>query len=160
MCDKIYNIVCCSSVAQPCPTLCKPMDCSTPGFPVLHYLPELAHIHVSWINDAIQSSHPLLSPPPPAFNFPQHQGLFQWVSSSHQMAKVLELQHQSFQWIFRIDFLYSDWFDLSAVKGTFKNILQDYSLKATVLWCSAFFMVQLLHPYMATGKPQLWLYIK
>ena len=96
------------------------------------------------LHDAIQSSHPLLSPSPPAFNFPQHQGLFQWVSSSHQMAKVLELQQQSFQWIFRIDFLYSDWFDLSAVKGTFKNILQDYSLKATVLWCSAFFMVQLL----------------
>ena len=104
------------------------------------------------LHDAIQSSHPLLSPSPPAPSPSQHQGLFQWVSSSHQMAKVLELQHQSFQWIFRIDFLYSDWFDLSAVKGTFKNILQDYSLKATVLWCSAFFMVQLSHLYMATGK--------
>ena len=113
------------------------------------------------LHDAIQSSHPLLSPSPPAFNFPQHQGLFQWVSSSHQMAKVLELQHQSFQWIFRIDFLYSDWFDLSAVKGTFKNILQDYSLKATVLWCSAFFMVQLSQPYMTrkTIALTIWTFV-
>ena len=82
-------------------------DCSMPGFPVHHQLPELAQTHVHWVSDAIQPSHPLLSPSPPAFNLSQHQGLFQWVSSSHQVAKLLELQlwHQSFQCIFRTDFL-------------------------------------------------------
>ena len=81
--------------------------CSTPGFPVHHQLPEHAQTHVHWVGDAIQPSHPLSSTPPPTFNLPQHQGLFQWVSSSHQVAKVLEfhLQHQSLQWLFRIDFL-------------------------------------------------------
>ena len=84
-----------------------PMDCSTPGFPVHHQLLELALTHVHQVGDAIQPFHPLLSPSPPTFNLPQHQGLFQWVNSSHQVAKVLEfqLQHQSFQWIFRTDFL-------------------------------------------------------
>ena len=93
---------CCCSVAQSCPILCDPMDCSTPGFPVLHHLLEFAQIHVHWVSDAIQPSHPLSSPSPPAFHLSQHQGLFQWVSSSYQVADVLELQlqHQSFQWIF------------------------------------------------------------
>ena len=93
--------------SQLCPTLCGPMDCSTPVFPVHHQLLELAQTHVHQVGEAIQPSHPLSSPSPPAFNLPQHQGLFQWVSSSHQVAKVLEyhLQHQSFQWIFRTDFL-------------------------------------------------------
>ena len=96
-----------SSVAQSCPTLCDPMDCSMPGFPVHHQLPELTQTHIHRVSDAIQPSHPLSSPSPPAFNLSQHQGLFQWVSSSHQVAKILEfqLQHQSFQWIFRTDFL-------------------------------------------------------
>ena len=94
-----------SSVIHSCPTLCDPMDCSTPGFPVLHHLTELAQTHVHWVGDAIQPSHPLSSPSPPAFNLSQHQGLFQWVASSHQVAKVLELQSQSFQWIFRTDWL-------------------------------------------------------
>ena len=96
-----------SSVTQSCPTLCNPMDCSMPGFPVHHQLPEFAQTHVHWVNNAIQPSHPLSSPSPPAFNLSQHQGLFQWVGSSHQVAKVLkfQLQHQSFQWIFRTDFL-------------------------------------------------------
>ena len=87
-----------------------PMDCSTPGFPVHYQLPELAQTHVHWVSDAIQPSHPLSSPSPPAFNLSQHQGLFKWVSSSHQVARGLEfqLQHQSFQWIFRTDFL-QDW---------------------------------------------------
>ena len=82
------------------------MDCSTPGFPVHHQLPEHTQTHVHWVADAIQPSHPLLSPFPPAFNLFQLQGLFKWVSSLHQVAKVLEfqLQHQSFQWIFRTDF--------------------------------------------------------
>ena len=99
-----------SSVAQSCLILFDPMDCSTPGFPVLHQLLELAQTHVHRISDAIQPSHPLSSPSPPAFNLSQHQGLLKWVSSSHQVAKVLELQlqHQSFQWIFRTDFLW-DW---------------------------------------------------
>ena len=95
-----------SSVAQLCSTLCDPMDCSTPGFPIHHHLPELAQTHVHRVHDAIQPSHPLLSPSS-AFNLTQHQDLFQWVSSLHQVAKGLELQlqHQSFQWIFRTDFL-------------------------------------------------------
>ena len=91
-------------------TLCDPKDSSTPSFPILHHLPELAQTHVHWVGDAIQPSHPLLSPSPPAFSLSQHQGLFQWVSSLHEVAKVLELQlqHQSFQWTFRID-LPLDW---------------------------------------------------
>ena len=86
------------------------MDCSIPGFPVLNQLPELGQIHVLWVSDAIQPSHPLSSPSLSTFNLSQHQDLFQWVSSSHQVAKILEiqLQHQSFQWILRVDFLL-DW---------------------------------------------------
>ena len=96
-----------SSVTQSCRTLCDPMDCSTPGFPVHHQLPELAQIHIHWASDVIQPSHPLLSPSPPTFNLSQLQESFQWVSSLHQVAKVLEfqLQHQSLQWIFRTDLL-------------------------------------------------------
>ena len=96
-----------SSIAQLCLTTCDPMGSSTPGFLVHHQLPELVQIHVHWISVGIQLSHPLSSPSPPAINLSHHQGLFQWVSSSHQVAKVLEpqLQHQSFQWIFRTDFL-------------------------------------------------------
>ena len=78
-----------SSVAQSCPTLCYPMDCNTPGLPVHHQLLELTQTHVHWVSDAIQPSHPLSSPSPPAFNLCQHQGLFQWVSSLSQVAKVL-----------------------------------------------------------------------
>ena len=135
-------------------TLCDYMDCSMPGFPVLHYLPEFVEIHVHWVSDAIQPSHPLFPHSPPALNLSQHQGLFQWVSSLHQIAKVLELQHQSFQRIFRVDFLSEiiDWFDLLAVQGTLKSLLQHHSSKASVLWCSAFFIVQLSYPYMTTGK--------
>ena len=87
--------------------LCGPMDCSTPGLPVHHHLPEFTQTQVHWVGDAIQPSHPLSSPSLPALNLSQHQGLFQWVSSSHQVAKVLEfqLQHQSFQWTPRTDLL-------------------------------------------------------
>ena len=102
------SICCCCSVVQLCLTLCKPVDCSIPGFPVLHSLPEFAHIYVHWVNDAIQPSGPLSLPPPPSLNLSQHQGLFQWVGSLHHMAKVLGLQHQSFRWIFRVDF-FQDW---------------------------------------------------
>ena len=94
-----------SSVTQSCPTLCDPMDCSTLGFPVHHQLPELIQTHVHWVGNVIQPSYPLSSPSPLAFNLSQHQCLFKWVSTSHQVAKVLELQHQSFQWKFRTDFL-------------------------------------------------------
>ena len=103
---ELVSPLCCisvqfSSVAQSCPTLCDPMDCSTPGLPVHHQLPEFTQIHVHWVDDAIQPSHPLSSPSP-GLNLSQHQGIFQGVSSSHWVAKVLEfqLQHQSFQWIF------------------------------------------------------------
>ena len=96
-----------SSVAQSCPTLCHPMDCRMPGFLGHHQLLELTQTHVHQVGDAIQSSHPLSSPSPPAFNLFQHHNLFQWVSSPHQVAGVLEFQlrNQSFQWIFRTDFL-------------------------------------------------------
>ena len=106
-----YIGICClifqfSSVTQSGPPLWNPMDCSTPGFPVHHQLPELTLTHVHWVSDAIQPSHPL-SPSPPVFNLSQHQGLSQWVRSSHQVAKVLQfqLQHKSLKWIFRTDFL-------------------------------------------------------
>ena len=94
---------CCCSLAKWGCILCNPMDHSALGFPVLHYLLEFAQTHVHWVSDAIQRSYPLSLPSPPALNLSQHQGLFQWVTSLYQVAKVLEfqLQHQSFQWIFR-----------------------------------------------------------
>ena len=96
-----------SSVTQSYLTVCDPMNCSTSGLPVHQKLPESTQTHVHWVGDAIQPSHPLLSPSPPAFNLSQHQGLFKWVSSFHEVAKVLEfqLQHQSFQWTLRTDLL-------------------------------------------------------
>ena len=96
-----------SSVMQSCLTLCNPIDCSTSDLPVHHQLPEFTQIHVHWVSDAVQPSQPLSSPSPSSFNLSQHQGLFQWVGSLHQVAKVLEfqLQHQFFQRIFRTDFL-------------------------------------------------------
>ena len=137
-------IICCSccSVAKSCLTLCDPMNCSTPGFPVLHYLQEFAQTHVYWVSDAIQSSHPL-SPPLPALNLSQHQGFFLWVSSLHQVAKVLELQlhHQSFQWISGLISFRIDWFDLLAIQETLKSLLQHYNSKASILRHLAFFMI-------------------
>ena len=96
---------CCCSGAKSCPALHGPMYCSMPGFPVPHHLVEFAQVHVHWIGDAIQPS-PSLSPSSSAFSLSQHQGLFQWVSCSQQVAKVLDcqLQHQSFQRVFRVDF--------------------------------------------------------
>ena len=123
-----------SSVAQSCSTLCDPTNCSTPGLPVHHQLPEFTQTHVHWVGDAIQPSHPLSSPSPPAPNPSQHQGLFQSVSSSHQVGKGLEfqLQPQSFQWLFRTDFLRMDWLDLLPVQGTLKSLLQHHSSKAAI----------------------------
>ena len=100
-----HNALQFSSVAQSCPTLCNPMNRSTPGLSVHHQLPEFTQTHVHQVSDAIHPSHPLSSTSPPALNLSQHQGLFQWVSSSHQVDKVLEfqLQHMSFQWTLRTD---------------------------------------------------------
>ena len=139
-----------SSVQLLCPTVCDAMDYSTPGLPVHHQLLEFTQTHVHWVGDAI---HPVLSLSPPAFNLSQPQGLFQWVSSSHQVAKVSEfqLQCQSFQWIFRTDFLENGLVGSpcssrdsqeSSPKPQFKGI------NSLVLS----FMVQLSHPYMTTGK--------
>ena len=103
---------CCCSVAQSCLTLCDPIDCSTPCLPVHYQFLEFTQTHVRWVGYAIQPSHPLSSPSLPTFNLSQHQGLFKWVSSSHQVAKVLEfqLQHQSFQWIFRtVNYMANKW---------------------------------------------------
>ena len=143
-----------SSVAQSCPTLCNPMDCSIPGFPVHHQLPEPTQTHVHWVSDTLQPSHPLSSPSPPALNLSWHQGLFKWVSSSHQVAKVSDFQlqhHPSKEHPGLISFK-MDWLDLFAVQGSLKSLLQHHSSKASILRCSAFFIVQLSHPYMTTGK--------
>ena len=144
-----------SSVAQLCPTLCNPMNRSTLGLPVHHQLPESTQTHVHWVGDSIQPSHPLSSPSPPTLNLAQNQGLFQWVSTSHQLAKALEfqLQHQSFQWTSRTDLFRMDWLDLLAVLGTLKSLLQHHSSKASILRFSAFFTVHLSHPYLLLGKP-------
>ena len=130
------------------------MDCSTSGFPVHHQLPELAQTHVHWVSDAIQPSHPLLFPHPPAFSLSQNQGLFQGVSSLHQVVKVLEYSfsiNPPNEYSGLISFR-MDWLDLLAVQGTLKSLLQHHSSKASILQCSAFFMVQLSHPYTTTGK--------
>ena len=113
-----------------------------------------AYSNVHRVSDVIQSSHPLSSPFLPAFNFSQHQGLFKWVSYSHQMAKVLEfqLQHQSSNEYPGLISLRMDWLDLLAVQGTLKTLLQHHSSKALILQRSAFFTVQLSHPYKTTGK--------
>ena len=128
------------------------MDWSMSSFPVPQHLPEFTQVHVRWVSDSFQLSHPLPPSSPFAFNLSHHHGLFQWVSSSHKMANVLELQHQSFQWLFRFISLRIDWFDLLAVQGTLKSLLQHHDLKTSILRHSAFFMVQFSHPYMTTGK--------
>ena len=144
-----------NSVAQSCPTLCDPMDRNMPGLPVHHQLLEFTQIHVHWVSDAIQPSHPLSSPSPPAFNLCQHQGLFQWASSLHQVAKVLEFQYFNISPSIEHPGLISfrmDWLELLAVQRTLKSLLKHHSSKASILWCLAFFTVQLSHPYMTTGK--------
>ena len=130
------------------------MNRSTPGLPVHHKLPELTQTHVHWVGDAIQPSHPLLSSSPPAPYPSQHQGLFQWVNASHEVAKDLEFQpqHQSFQWMPGLIYFRMDWLDLLAVQEALKSPLQHHRSKVSMLWHSAFFTVQLSHPYMTTGK--------
>ena len=143
-----------SSVTQSCPTLYNLMDHSMPGLFVHHQLLEFTQTHIHWVGDAIQPSHPLSSPSPPSFNPSQHQGLFKWVSSSHQVAKY---------WSFSFNISPSNehpglisfrmaWVDLLGVQGTLKSLLQHHSSKASNLRHSAFFIVQLSHPYMTPRK--------
>ena len=143
-----------SSVAQSCPTLCNPMNRSMPGLPVHHQFPGFTQTHVHRVSDAIQPSHPGSPPSPPAPNPSQHQSLFQWVNSSYEMAKVLELQlqHHSFQRNPRADLLQNGLIGSPCRPRTLKRLLQHHSSKASVLQRSAFFTVQLSHPYMTTGK--------
>ena len=134
-----------SSVVRSYPTACHPMDCSTPGFPVHHQLLQFAQAHVNQFDDAIQRSHPLSSPSPPAFNLSQHR-----VFSNESVLCIRWPRYWSFSIgpsnaysgliSFRID-----WLDLLAVQGTLKSLLQHHSSKTSVLKCSAFFMVQLSH---------------
>ena len=141
------------SVAQLCPTLCDPMNCSTPGLPVHHQLPNFTQTHVHQVSDAIQPSHPLLSPSSPAPNPSQHQSLF------HE--STLRMRWPQY-WSFSFSIIPSkeipglisfrmDWLDLLAVQGTLKSLLQHHSSKASILWHSAFFIVQLSRTYMTTG---------
>ena len=143
-----------SSVSQLCPTLCDPMNRSTPGLPVHHQLLEFTQTHAQWVGDAIQQSHPLSSPFPPAPNPPQHQGLFKWVNSSMRWPKYWSFSFSispSSEHPGLISFR-MDWLDLLAVQGTLKSLLQHHSSKASIFRGSAFFTVQLSHPYMTTGK--------
>ena len=141
----LSSAICCS-IDQSCLTVCDPMDCSIPGFSV-HHLPELAQTHVHWASDAIQPSYPLSSTSPPTFNLSQLQGLFKWpkywsfsfsISPSKEYSRLIS---------FRMDLS-----DLLAVQGILKSFLQHHSSKAQILWHAAFFIVQLSHPYMTTGK--------
>ena len=125
------------------------MDCSMPGLPVPHHLLEFAQVHIHCISDAIQPSHPLMPSSPSVLSLSQHQGLFQVCLP--QMTKILELQHPSSEYSVLIS-LKIDCFDLLAVQGTFRSLLQHHSLKASVLCHSAFFIVQLSQPYMTTVK--------
>ena len=143
-----------SSVAQSCPTLCNPMNCSTPGLPVHHQLPEFTQTHVHRVSDAIQPSHPLSSPSPPApippsirvfsnestlrMRWPKYWSFSFSITSSKEHPGLIS---------FRMD-----WLDLLAVQGTLKSLLQHHSSKASILQHSAFFTVKLSHPYMTTGK--------
>ena len=136
-----------------CVRLCNPMNCrGMPGLPVCHQFPEFSQTHIHCVSAAIQPSHPLSSPSPPALNLSQHQGLFKWVSSLHEVAKVLEFQPElklnspSSEHPGLISFR-MDWLNLLAVQGTLESLLQHHSSKASALLCSAFFIVQLSHPF-------------
>ena len=135
MCVYILVLLCCCLVTQLCQTLCDPMNCSMPDSSVLHYLPEFDQIHVHWVSDAIQPLNPLPPPSPFAFNLSWYQDLFQWVSSSHQVAKYWSFSfssHSSNEYLGLI-FFRIDWFDLFAIQGTLKTLVQHHNLKASVL---------------------------
>ena len=132
----------------------RPHGSSMPGFPVHHQLLELTQTHVLRVCDAIQPSQLLSCLYPPAFTLSEHQGLCKCVSSLHQVVKVLEfqLQHHPSNEYSGLISIRMDWLDLFAVQGTLKSLLQHHSSKASILLCSVFFIVQLLHPYMTTEK--------
>ena len=143
-----------SSVSQSCPTLCDPMNRSTPGLPVHHQLLEFIQTHVHQVGDVIKPSHPLSSPSPPAFNLSQHQCL-----SNESSLHIRWLKYRSFSFNIspsnehsRLISFRIECFDLVAVQGTLKNFLQHHSSEASILQHSAFFIFQLSHPYMTTGK--------
>ena len=142
------------SSVQSCPTLCNPMDCSMPGLSGHHQLPELTQTRVHWVSDAFQPSHPLSNPFSFCLQSFPASGSFQMSQFFHQVARVLEfqLQHHPSNEYSGLTSFRMDWLELLAVQGTLKNLLQHHSSKASVLWCSAFFIVQLSHPYMTTGK--------
>ena len=150
----MFNYTQFSSVAQSCLTVCEPMNCSMPGLPVHHQLLEFTQTHVHGVNDAIQPSHPLSSPSPHAFNLSRNR-----VFSSESVLLIRWPKYWSFSFNISPSNEYSglisfrmDWFDLLAVQGTLKSLLQHHNSKASVLQCSAFFMVQLSYLYMTTGK--------
>ena len=146
-----------SSVAESCLTLCYPINRSMPGVLVNHKLPEFTQTHVHWVSDAIQPSHPLLSPSPPAPNPSQHQSLFQWVNSLHQVAKVLEfLALASVLPMNTRDWSPSEWTGwISLQSKTLKSVLQQHSSKASILRHSAFFLVQLTSIHVYWKNPSL-----
>ena len=154
-----------SSVAQSCLTFCNPMDCSTPGFPVYHQLPELAQTHVYWVGDAIQPSHPLSSSSPPALNLSQHQGLFKWVSSSHQLAKVLDFSiSPSNEYSGLISLGWTGWISLQS-KGLSRVFSKNKKgvFSRTTIWKHQFFCTQPslwsnshIHTWLLE-KPYFWL---
>ena len=153
---------CCRVVAKSCLSLCDPMSCSTPGFPILHYLLEFAQTHVHWVSDAIQPSHPLLPPSPPALNLSQYQSLFQRVGSSDQVAKYWSFSISPSNEYSGLIYFRTDWFDLLAIQVTLKSLLQHHIFKASNLWCSGFFTVQLSFLYMTTGKTialTIWIFV-
>ena len=125
-----------SSVAQSCPTLCDPTDCSTPCLPVHHQFPEFTQTHVHWIGDAIQPSHPLSSPSPPVFSLSQDQGLFKWVSSSHQVAKIGVSASTS---VLPINI--QDWFPLGLTDLSSRDSQESHP--APQFWKHQFFGIQL-----------------
>ena len=130
------------------------MDCSTPGLPIHHQLLEFMQTHVHWVGDANQPSHPLSSPYPPTFSLFQHQGLFKWVSSFLRGPNYWSFSfniNPSNEYLGLISFR-MDWLDLLEVQGTLKSLLQHHSPKASILQHSAFFIVQLSHPYVTTRK--------
>ena len=142
---------CWCSVAQSCLALCDPMDCSMPGLPVFHHLPEFAQIHVHWVSDALQPPHPL-SPSPLALSLSQNQGSFNESSLRIRWPKYWSFSFSRFNDYSGLISFRLDCFDLLAVQGTHKSLFQEHNLKTLSLQCSVLFMVQLSHPYMTTGK--------
>ena len=146
---------CCCSLAQLCLTLCNPMNCSTSGLPVPYHLPEFAQVHVHCIGNAIQLSHPLTCYSTSAFNLSQPQELFPMnhlFTSDDQNIKSFSFSISPSSEYSGLISLRIDWFNLPAVQGTHRSLLQHHNLEVSLLWCSAFFTVQLSQPYVTTGK--------